>query len=111
MMVDSESCTWPQCSAKDDADRKHSELREDLKDIKQSQHEAASQFRELAVTMTKVASLRDDFQRIEKKHDEDIKGIREDIDKKVSHRELAVYGGIIVVAMGIVQFVIILLAK
>ena len=108
---DRRGCDWPACGAKLEADEKHRELRSDLREIKDNQKENGNEFRKLSITMEKVASLRHDLIRLEQAYARDIVELKTMVGRKTSRRELAAYGAIVVVCIGVVQFVIIYFAK
>jgi hypothetical protein len=104
-------CNYPDCGAKTDADLKHLELRDDLKEIKKINSANGEKFERLARTMEKVSGLQTTVMRLETEHKADILAIRNELEKKVTYRELKTYGAIMVVAMGIIQFVIMYFKK
>ena len=103
---DRRGCEWPACGAKNDADTKHAELRRDLGEIMQNQKDNNLEFRKLAETMIRVASLKEDFVRLELAHHVDIERLDSALENRPKYRELYTYAAIIAFAMGIVQFVI-----
>lgn len=107
---DRRQCEWPACGAKFDADQKHTELRQDLSDIKKNQENNGAQFQSLAATMERVASIRESVVRIEAKHDADLRTVLARIETlesaKMSRKEIYAYGAVLVGATTLLQLVV-----
>jgi hypothetical protein len=104
-------CNYPDCGAKSDADKHHQEIRDDLMEIKKINIANGTKFENLAETMVRVIALKDEFDKLDKKHEDDIKEVRTALDKRVTLRELGIYGAIIVFFMGFIQFLVVFLTR
>lgn len=126
---DRRGCEWPACGAKNDADAKHKELREDLGEIKINQKQNGEEFRKLTEVMQKVVHLKEDFLRLEASHNADVARVEEkqkladaelrerqklvdaELKLRPSYRELYTYAGIIAFSVGIIEFVVLFFTR